>query len=184
MTPEWVAAIAGVAAAATALIALVITLALYGKQSKSLEVTIKALNDEMARRREERERERRAPAEAVRIFLGESRDNSEIIRQKMEPYGQTKDWLLFRAHVVNTGASSSTNVSAVSDEVHPSCCVVDGEDRVREEHAPAISPGQSASFYWIPTGDPVDLEVHFTDEAGVRWRLHRRDGLSEVTGPA
>ncbi|MEU0236736.1 hypothetical protein ABZ234_03530 [Nocardiopsis sp. NPDC006198] len=204
-TPEWVSAIGGSAAAVFALIALIVTLSLSGRQAKSLKVTINALNDEMEWRHQERERQKaeaqeRKATQAAQVGIipihrppshhGSLRDHhskhlfdgpriGDFLSKSGVSYGDVR--LGFR--IDNNSQARITNVAIAQEHGHgPRCYIVDFEPRAGGGSAPVLPPGESVRFYWVEPVSDLQVHVDFTDAAGVRWRLHHRDGLSELTG--
>lgn len=195
-TPEWVSAIGSGVAATSAIIALIVTLRLAGKQSESLKVTIEALTDEMEWRHQERERQReeaaeRRAAQASKVRLAPVRlpdrhtigSDHYLASHFLKRSGLTADDLTRGFKVTNGSDAQINNVTVTQEHGNaPRCYVIGAQDRAGADSAPVVVPDESARFYW--TGDVSDLQVYvdFTDAAGVRWRLHHRDGLSEITG--
>jgi len=194
---DWIGAISGIVAAVggvgTLIIAIVLiskqhasltkTIELAEKQSEVLDGTLKSLADEKQARDEDRERYKRAPAESVVVDVGSTSDNNKILSGPLYRGGLQLDAITYRAKVVNNCSGNITNVAARVKQALPKCYVLDGEGEYREGNMPVVPPGKGASIYWIGTiEDSQQLEVWFTDEAGVRWSKHRLNGLSEVTG--
>jgi len=186
MTPEWVAAIAGIAAAAIALVALAMTLKLYGKQSESLEVTIKALNAELSARRREELAAREEQARNVEIeWTGRSTMNFDenAVRSHMASISEE----YFDSHFMsgiclhNKSQDPISSVTATCSG-KPALGSVTGWDTEVTTGFGSVPARAGSRFYWDSWVEEKNIVVEFTDAAGVRWRLHHRDGLSEVTG--
>jgi len=195
-TSEWVSAVGSGVAATAAIVALIVTLRLAGRQSRSLQVTIAALTDEMEWRHQERERqleeatERRA-AQASKIRFAPVRlpdqhtmgSDFHLASQFLKRSGLTARELSRGFKVDNSSSAQINNVTVAQEHGHaPSCYVIGAQDRAGANSAPVIVPGESARFYWVGSVSDLQVYVDFTDAAGVHWRLHHRDGLSEVTG--
>lgn len=183
-TPEWVSAAANIIAALGAVGAFTLAIILLRKQYSALDATTKALNDEMMWRHAERERQRREQARMVQLESFEGWVDPADVDAVAELGGE--DGIVFvrsRVRVTNTSDARIHSVTvAASPWVPPQLCSVDGEEGVRQDcELPMIPPGKSARFYWVHF-KVKDLKtfVDFTDEAGFRWRLHQRDGLSEA----
>jgi hypothetical protein len=193
-TPEWVSAIGGSAAAVFALVALLVTLSLASRQGQALEVTIKALNAELEARRREELAAREAQARQVEIeWLGTRTVNNDeaVFKKYFEDHNIHDPGPTFKGGVRVYNRSSSP-----IRDVMAGCEAGDGEDFYTRGDGPLINndtevvplesesiipPRGDGRFYW-PSGDTVKGEggvfVTFLDHAGVRWRLHGREGLS------
>jgi len=197
---DWIGAISGIVAAVGGVGTLIIAIVLISKQYKALSSTVKlsekqdealvattkALNDEMAHRREDRERLRRIPAEAVDmdLFQGWRKEaDAKALNGVLYRSGINLNDMTARAHVANKGVGPIRDVQIDIKGKPPKCYVLDGEEVYREGSVPAVPPGKEARFYWVGAAeDDLQLKVLFTDESGARWLKHRLNGLSEVTG--
>lgn len=186
-TPEWVGAMANIAAALGAIGAFTLAFILIRKQYSALDATTKALNDEMEWRHAERERQRREQARMVQLEPFEGWVDPVDVDAAAEIGGEGGVvFVRSRVRVVNASDARIHSVTAAADLwIPPQLCSVDGEHGMREDcELPMVPPGKEARFYWVHQKvKDMDMFVMFTDEAGFRWRLHQRDGLSEVIGP-
>lgn len=182
---DWVSALGGSAAAVFALAALVVTLSLSGRQAKSLQVTIDALTQEMEQRRHEFREQRMAQARDVTLELfepwSEKVESQEVIDMLVAAgWGlrEVEDRVVVTNH-------SRMRISAVevrgSGSARPKLYLADFNQYAETGQVPVLPPRKGVRFLWDGVAPREDLWVDFTDEAGVRWRLHHRDGLSEVT---
>lgn len=184
-TPEWVSAIGGSSAAVFALVALIVTLALSGHQAKSLKVTIEALNAELAVRRREERAAREEQARQVKInWLGTSTMNNDgtavvehLSRNGLDPY------IISGVEIQNRSQDPIRQVSVASED-NSAIGWVTGWDSELSQGRGMVPPGGTTRFYWSGHASEASVFVYFADVNNVRWRLHRREGLSEVTEEA
>ncbi|WP_304450836.1 hypothetical protein [Nocardiopsis sp. YSL2] len=193
MTPEWLAAIGSVGTLVVALVliikqygALSATVRLSKKQDEALVATTKALNDEMAWRRNEADRQRQQQARSVRLRLFRGwrpgDDDEPLILAFLKGSGLHPSGLTTRMVVANNSDGPIRDITATSGDAPIRCGIVQGERRMSAPPLNAVTAGGFARLYWLKEVDEQDISVYFTDESGVRWRLHHRDGLSEVPG--
>jgi len=199
-TPEWLSAIGSLGTLAIALVliikqykALSSTVQLSEKQDRALVATTKSLNDEMAHRHEDRlrqaeeaEEHRKAQARLVRFLpfqLWLIDEDGPKVWSFLSRSGVQMTAKYTRFVVSNNSDDRVREVKVGVEHANaPRCYVVSFERFAGVDPVTVLPPGESARFYWTEEISPLVVYVEFTDANGARWRLHHRDGLSEVTG--
>ncbi|WP_017602296.1 hypothetical protein [Nocardiopsis lucentensis] len=184
-TPEWVAAIAGSVAAVGTIGAFTVALVLISKQAKALKVTIAALQGEIRERkkREWQEREAQARMIELRAFSGwpADADDHAVALAYTSPSGVQMGSTTTRFIVSNRSDGPITKITCASGSQPFELGISGNNGRAQNSMVAFIPRGGEARLYWLKKVTNDEVYVDFTDEAGVRWRLHHRDGLSEVT---
>ncbi|MFJ9558311.1 hypothetical protein ACIRPH_31275 [Nocardiopsis sp. NPDC101807] len=204
---DWIGAISGIVAAVggagTLIIAIVLiskqhtsltkTIDLAEKQSEVLDATMHSLADEAQHRSDDRqllieelEERRKDQARQIRLlpFRGwMDPDDAQLVSNLLARSGARVHTEHIRFAVTNLSNDRIRDVKvAVDNGSWPRCHVANFERTAGVDSIPVLPPSESARFYWTVESSPLEVYVEFTDANGARWRLHHRDGLSELTG--